>query len=413
MPLTDRPFDPDYDPPPVRPSRPPRPAPQSSLRPLAFLVLTALVVGVTVVGVWLGVRLIDHLRPQPAATNPDAEPKPAVANGPLDADEVEANTVFETNKDSVVNVDTIMLRRGFDLRVSEQQTGTGSGFVWDTDARVVTNYHVVQDAVERGAGSMEVRVVTADRHKYKARVVGTAPDYDLAVIQMIDPPAKDRLKPIAVATSSDLKVGQKAFAIGNPFALSLTLTTGIISNLDRTIEAPTGAPIPGAIQHTAQINPGNSGGPLLNKAGKLIGVNTSITTPSGGNVGIGFSIPSDTVNDVVTKVIRNERPQKPDLGVRLYDQLKLRRAGYDTGVMIAAVVPGGPAEQAKLRGLRRDPQTGRVEPGDIILAINGEAVGNVDDYQRIVAKLRPGQQVRVRYLRDETERETTLTVRGV
>jgi S1-C subfamily serine protease len=413
MPFTDSPHGHGYDddPTPRRPHRAPPGTP--SLRPVLFVAVTVLIVGLTVAGVWLGARFLGHLRPQPAATNPDEQPKVAVANGPLDAEEVEANTLFETDKDSVVNVDTIQLRRGqFGLRGSEQQTGTGSGFVWDQDARVVTNYHVVHEAVGR-EGTIEIRVVMADRHTYKARIVGTAPDFDLAVIQMLNPPAKDRLKPISVATSADLKVGQKVFAIGNPFALSLTLTTGIISNLDRTIEAPTGSPIVGAIQHTAQINPGNSGGPLLNKFGKLVGVNTSITTPSGGNVGIGFSIPSDTVNDVVTKIIRNERPLKPDLGVSLFDQSTIRRAGYDTGVMIATVVPGGPAGQAKLRGVRRDPQTGRIEPGDVILAINDETVGSVDDFQQIVAKLHTGQQVKVRYLRDEAEHEATLTVRGV
>ncbi|MDB5312749.1 MAG: degQ 2 [Gemmataceae bacterium] len=413
MPVNDRRArsdDDDDDTPPRRPRRGPD---QFPLRPLLYVLLVVFGVGAGMGVFWLGGQLLNKARRDtPAATNPDAKPKEAVANAPLDGEETEAHALFEGDKDSVVNVDTVLLKRGqFDDRAAEQQTGTGSGFVWDADGRIVTNYHVIEDATKRP--NMAIRVVMADRRAYDGRIVGTAPDYDLAVVQMLNPPPKEKLRPIQVATSTDLKVGQKVFAIGNPFGLSLTLTTGIISNVDRTIEAPTGAPIPGAIQHTAQINPGNSGGPLLNRAGKLIGVNTSITTPSGGNVGIGFSIPSDTVNQVVTEIVRTGRTARPDLGVRLYDQKKLRRAGYEKGVMIAEVIPNGSADRAKLHGLRRNPETGKAEPGDIILAINGEEVPGVDDFQRVVAKLKPGQQVQVRYLRDEVEREVTLTVGGV
>jgi S1-C subfamily serine protease len=391
-----------------RPRRKPEPQRTS---PFVYVAIAFLGLLVIAGGIWLGSMAVDLFRGQPAAVNPDAKPKEAVSNGPLDAEETEANQVFEADKDSVVNVDTVLTQRG-SFQGSEQQTGTGSGFVWDKDGRIVTNYHVIEEVYKRR--NVVVRIVMADRQVYDARIVGTAPDYDLAVVQILNVP-KDRLKPIQVATSSDLKVGQKVYAIGNPFGLSLTLTTGIISNLDRSIEAPTGAPITGAIQHTAQINPGNSGGPLLNRAGKLVGVNTSIATPTsgGGNVGIGFSVPSDTVNQVVTSIIRQERPKKPDLGVRLYDEKRLRASGYDKGVMIAEVIPGGPADAAKLRGLRRATNGAAAGAGDIILAINGEEVGGVTDFQRIVAKLKPDQTVRIRYLRDETEREATLVVRGV
>jgi S1-C subfamily serine protease len=388
------------------PRRKPKP---SGVGPVGYILVGFIAILVAAGGAWIGSSIMDRLRPQPAALNPDAAPKETVANGPLDAEESEANNVFEGDKASVVNVDTVLLQRG-SFQNGEQQTGTGSGFVWDADGRIVTNYHVIQDVYKRN--NMAVRVVMADRQTYDARVVGTAPDYDLAVIQIVDVP-KDKLHPINVATSADLKVGQKVYAIGNPFGLSLTLTGGIISNLDRSIESPTGAPIAGAIQHTAQINPGNSGGPLLNRAGKLVGVNTSIATPSGGNVGIGFSIPSDTVNQVVTSIIRNERPKKPDLGVRLYDEKRLRASGYEKGVMISEVIPGGPADQARLRGLRRGGNGAPAGPGDVILAINGETVDGIDDFQRIVAKLKPDQSVRVRFLRDEVEREATLVVRGV
>lgn len=389
-------------------SRKPKKAGASAL-PVLFVAVVIVTIGFVIGGVWLGGKFVDAFRSQPAAVNPDAKPRETVSNGPLDTEENEANQVFEVDKDSVVNVDTVLLQRGsFDG--SERQTGTGSGFVWDTDGRIVTNYHVIEEIYKRK--NVAIRVVMADRQSYDARIVGTAPDYDLAVVQIVNVP-KDRLKPIPVATSSDLKVGQKVYAIGNPFGLSLTLTAGIISNLDRAIESPTGAPIAGAIQHTAQINPGNSGGPLLNRAGKLVGVNTQIASPSGGNVGIGFSIPSDTVNQVVTSVIRQERPLKPDLGIRLYDEKRLRSAGYTKGVMIAEVMPGGPADLAKLRGIRRGANGSLAGPGDVVLAINGEEVGGAADFQRIVAKLRPDASVRVKFLRDETEREVTLTVRGV
>ena len=401
----DRPDETEYDDP--RPAR--RPAPTGRAVPLAYLLLLAF--GLGVVGFWAGGQVLSRLRqgPPAAVTNPDAQPREATANGPLDADELEANAVFEAVKPSVVNVDTVLVKRD---RLTRQlgQTGTGSGFVWDAEGRIVTNFHVIQETTRRE--NMAIRVVMADRSTHEARLVGAAPDYDLAVIQITAP--ADALKPIAVATSADLKVGQKVFAIGNPFGLNLTLTAGIVSNLDRSIEAPTGAPIPGAIQHSAAINPGNSGGPLLNRAGKLVGVNTSIPeTRGGGNVGIGFSIPSDTVNQVVTEIVRTGRTLKPDLGVRLYDQKRARAAGYDTGVMVADVVPGGPADKAKMRGIRKSPDTGRVEPGDLILAINGQAVAGVDDFQRLLAKCKPGDAVRVRYLRDEDEREATLTVQGI
>ena len=405
MPINDR--DDSFDRP-FPPSRHRPEPPANALKSLLFLFVSLFGLGVLGVGMLLGFRILTRTdRDMPAATNPDAKPKEVVANSPLDSEEVEANTLFESDKDSVVNVDTVALTRGvFDDQATVHQTGTGSGFVWDSDGRIVTNFHVVEEAVKRTNRS--IRVVLADRSMYDARIVGTAPDFDLAVVQIAAP--KEKLKPIGLADSSDLKVGQKVFAIGNPFGLSLTLTTGIISNLDRMIESPSGTPIPKSIQHTAQINPGNSGGPLLNRSGKLIGVNTSIASPSGGNVGIGFSIPSNTVNQVVTEIIKTGRTARVDFGVRLYDQKKLRRAGYENGVMIAEVLPGGVAARAGLRGLRQNPLSGHAEPGDIILALNGVLVDGVDEFQTIISRLTPGTQVTVRFLRGEVEREITVTV---
>ncbi len=402
------------------PPRPPRRRVQepSSGRPILYLLVLALGLGLGVVVLWGGGKLLQQLgQNQPPVTNPDAKPKEAAANPPLDRDEAEANKIFEENKPSVVNVDTIMHRRAGINQLLEM-TGTGSGFIWDTEGRIVTNFHVVEEYVNQrqqfgDRSPLTIRVVLSDRSAFEARIVGTAPNFDLAVIQIAAP--QEKLKPIQLATSSDLQVGQTVFAIGNPFGLSLSMTKGIISALDRTIESDKhrGAPITGAIQHQAPINPGNSGGPLLNRFGKLVGVNTSITTPSGGNVGIGFAIPSDTVNRVVTEIVRTGRTYKPDLGVRLYDESRLRRAGYETGVMIAEVIPGGPAAQAGLHGIRRIPGTNQAEPGDVILAINGEKVDGVDDYQRILSKFKPGDRVSVRYLRNEEEATVELTLQGI
>jgi S1-C subfamily serine protease len=264
-----------------------------SVGPLLVAMLFGAALGLT--GYRLGGGRFDVLTPN----NPAAVPREvAVKSGP-DAEESEAITLFRDLKDSVVNVDTIALVRGQNRNLYERQTGTGSGFVWDTDGRIVTNYHVVQAAVQN---RLNLRVVLADRTAHDAKIVGLAPDYDLAVLQITT--AVDRLKPIKIGSSSDLQVGQKAYAIGNPFGLSLTMTKGIVSALDREIESPGERPIVGAIQTDAPINPGNSGGPLLDKDGRLIGVNTSIATPSGGNVGIGFAVPVDTVNPVVTELIR-------------------------------------------------------------------------------------------------------------
>lgn len=359
----------------------------------------------------------DHFRfhSPPPLTDPAAQLRQPSPKSPLDAEEHEAIDVFKKARPSVVNVDIVRRgRTGWDDRLIEQQTATGSGFIWDDDGRIVTNYHVIAPLGRRS--DLIARVVLADRSAYDAVLVGAAPDYDLAVLQFAphNLPPRQKLQKIDLGTSTDLEVGQKAFAIGNPFGLSLTMTKGIISALDQTIESPAGTPIPGVIQTDAPINPGNSGGPLLDKSGRLIGVNTAITSPSvnGGNVGIGFAIPADTVNQVVTQVIQSGRALRPELGIKLYDQRKLRQARYDTGVMIEQTAPGGPADTAGLRGIRRNPRTGRADPGDLIIALNSQPIDSVEDYEREVRKLKPGDSVKLKIVRDEAEQEVTLTVGG-
>ena len=280
------------------------PEPPVRRSPATGTLLVAMLFGAALglTGYRLGGGRFDVLTPN----NPDAVPREVTAKSGPDAEESEAITLFRDLKDSVVNVDTIALVRGQNRSLYQRQTGTGSGFVWDAEGRIVTNYHVVQAAVQN---RLNLRVVLADRTAHDATIVGVAPDYDLAVLQIAT--AGDRLKPIKIGSSADLQVGQKAYAIGNPFGLSLTMTKGIVSALDREIESPGERPIAGAIQTDAPINPGNSGGPLLDKDGRLIGVNTSIATPSGGNVGIGFAVPVDTVNPVVTELIRKGTTRTP------------------------------------------------------------------------------------------------------
>ena len=373
--------------------------------PLLVAVLIGLILGVVLLRILFpGVGA----PPQGPVHDPNVFERKTTPAEPPDASEREAIEVFKTAKASVVNVDTIALVRRFDMRLQEHQTGTGSGFIWDDQGRIVTNFHVIRSALE---SNLTVRVVLADRSAWDARLVGIAPNYDLAVIQIAAP--KSRLQPINLGTSSDLEVGRKVYAIGNPFGLSLTMTTGIVSALDREIDSPGDRPISGVIQTDAAINPGNSGGPLLDRAGRLIGVNTAIATPSGGNVGIGFAIPVDIVNPVVTELIKRGRILQPDLGIRLVDLRRLRRAGFPAGVMIEQVDPNGPAAQAGLRGLTPDPITGHLKPGDLILAINGVEVNSNQEFAQIVAGLTVGQEVVLRIERGSRQLDVTVVVRGI
>lgn len=274
--------------------------------------------------------------------------------------------------------------------------GAGSGFVWDTAGHVVTNYHVVEDA-------SSVQVQLDSGKPIAARVVGIAPEYDLAVVQLKEVP-KD-LRPIPLGSSHDLKIGQSVYAIGNPFGLSRTLTTGIVSALDRSLPTSAYAEIDGVIQTDAAINPGNSGGPLLDSAGRLIGVNSAIRSESGSSAGVGFAIPSDMVNRVVPKLIATGRAPHPGIGIVPADPLLVARAGI-AGVVIQDVNRGTPAEQAGFKAL--DKRTGEV--GDVIVGVNGRRIDTLAAFVAEMDRAGIGNIAELTVSRNGAERKIRVKV---
>jgi S1-C subfamily serine protease len=288
------------------------------------------------------------------------------------------------------------------LDILQIPQGTGSGFIWDEKGHIVTNFHVMQEADA-------ARVTLADQSSWKARLVGAYPDKDLAVL-VIDAP-NNRLQPMPLGTSHDLQVGQKVFAIGNPFGLDRTLTTGVISALGREIESVTRRRIREVIQTDAAINPGNSGGPLLDSAGRLIGVNTAIFSPSGAYAGIGFAIPSDEVARVVPQIIKHGEVIRPGLGIQVAPDQLTRQLNLK-GVLVIGVRAGGPAANAGLRPTQRI-ETGHIRLGDLIVAVNREPVNSADDLLDILEKHRVGSAVEVVFLREGKELKVTITLEAL
>jgi S1-C subfamily serine protease len=318
----------------------------------------------------------------------------------LDAEELHTIELFKTASRSVAFITTQVQRVDFWTRnVFEVPAGTGSGFVWDDRGHVVTNFHVVQDA--------DSAKVTLGDEEYEAAVVGFARDQDVAVLRIKAP--REKLVPIRIGTSGDLQVGQKVFAIGNPFGLDHTLTTGIVSALGRTIQSVAQTTIFDVIQTDAAINPGNSGGPLLDSGGRLIGINTAIYSPSGASAGIGFAVPVDTVARIVPDLISYGKVTRPILGVGFDDRLSAyvtRRLGVE-GALIREVDPGGGAAAAGLQGTQLD-RRGRVVPGDIIQQIDGKSVGSVGDLIGRLGAYRPGQTVTLSVWREGKTRQVPV-----
>ena len=308
-------------------------------------------------------------------------------------DEANSTEIFSKASPSVVYVTNTALRRNlFSLNVQEIPQGSGTGFVWDASGLIVTNFHVI-------AGAHRLLVTLADQREYPAEVVGVAPEKDLAVLRIEEPP--EDLTSLPLGDSSELSVGRKVLAIGNPFGLDTTLTTGVVSALGREIRAPSGRTIRGVIQTDAAINPGNSGGPLLNSLGQLVGVNTAIFSPSGASAGIGFAIPVNTVKDVVPQLISYGRILRPIIGVELASDSWIRRYRID-GVPIVHVYPGLPAARAGLVGARRVSRR-EVELGDVITHVNDTRVRSRDDYLTALESQAPGDMVTIRSRRGEEE----------
>ena len=335
--------------------------------------------------------------------DPRAAPRTVTARGELFSDERSTINLFRQASPSVVNITTIGVERDlFTLNLYQIPQGTGSGFVWDINGDIITNFHVIQNADS-------AQVTLADQSNWKARVVGVAPDKDLAVLR-IDAPA-NRLRPIPIGTSKDLQVGQSVYAIGNPFGLDQTLTTGVISALNREIESVTRRPIQGVIQSDAAINPGNSGGPLLDSAGRLIGVNTAIYSPSGTSAGIGFAIPVDTVNRIVPELIRSGKIIRPGLGIQIADDQIAQRLGV-TGLLVVDVARGSAAAKAGIQPTRRDAE-GRLRLGDIITALDGKKVESPNDLYLLLEKYKIGDAVNISILRNGKTVETKVALEAV
>ncbi len=338
----------------------------------------------------------------PATAQPrsPAPPRAVTPRGPLAAEELNNIAVFKAASPAVVNITALGLERElFSRNVQQVPQGTGTGFVWDTAGHVVTNFHVIQEA--SGA-----RVTLADQSSYKAELVGAFPDRDIAVLKIAAPAAK--LRALPVGSSRDLQVGQQVYAIGNPFGLDQTLTTGIVSALNREIESVTRRMIRGAIQTDAAINPGNSGGPLLDSAGRLIGMNTAIYSPSGASAGIGFAIPVDEVNRIVPRLIRDGRMVRPALGVSGGGADINRALGLPKGVALLRVQRGGPAAKAGLKAFARG--DGGIVQGDVITAINGEPIADADDMLDALEKLNPGDSATLTLWRAGATRKVAVTL---
>ena len=364
------------------PSKPAMPGPQRGA--LRGWVLLGVVAAVAIWWIWIW-------EGTPERTAVPAEPRAVAARGSLAEDERNNIDVFKTASVSTVHITTLERARGFSpLDVMQVPKGTGSGFIWDDRGHVVTNFHVIQ-------GGSGARVTLSDQSTWGAALVGAFPDRDIAVLRIDAPKAK--LKPIMIGTSKDLQVGQKVYAIGNPFGLDQTLTTGVISALNREIESLTQRTIQGVIQTDAAINPGNSGGPLLDSAARLIGVNTAIFSPSGAFAGIGFAIPVDEVNRIVPRLIRGGKFIRPALGIQAAPPQFSAALGIKKGVAVLGVLPRSPAQAAGIRPFQRGPG-GEILAGDVITAIDGKPVATIDDLLNALERHQPGETVKLTLLRE-------------
>ena len=369
---------------------------------LAALSVIALVLAIA----YLSVR-VESLEQQLAAMQPVRSGdggKPVAITPRAELSELEKSNIalFSARSTAVAHITTIAVRSDpFRMRALELPSGTGSGFIWDEFGHVVTNFHVIQ-------GADGARVTLSDHSEWTAKLVGVSPRNDIAVLHIET--NRGDLPHVLIGSSHDLSVGQQVFAIGSPFGLDYTLSTGVISGLGREIQGVTGLPIRGAIQTDAAINPGNSGGPLLDSSGRLIGMNTSIVSPSGGSAGIGFAVPIDTIARVVPELIKHGRELRPTIGVELAEDAVTRRLGL-VGALILNVVPNSPAARAGLRPTQQDQRTGRIAIGDTIIGAGETPIKNNAELYLALETHKAGDTIKLTLNRagQPTEAEVELT----
>jgi S1-C subfamily serine protease len=354
-----------------------------------------------------------ELPPTPGPRLPGFDDPPRLAPAPkpvalvfnsdgLSPDEAIGVSVYDRNNKGVVNITTKSVNTVLMFDVASE--GSGSGSVIDREGHILTNFHVIEEA-------QEVSVTLFDGKTYDAKLVGADPNNDIAVIK-IDAP-REVLFPIQVGDSSDLRVGMRVFAIGNPFGLERTMTTGIVSSLNRSLQIRGTRSIKSIIQIDAAVNPGNSGGPLLNSHGRLIGMNTAIASRNGQSAGVGFAIPSTLISRVVPQLIAHGRVIRPEIGIQMVHVT-------EKGLLIAKLTPDGPAARAGLRGprvvkKRRGPiswDTVDFSSADLIVAVDGEAVKNADDFLTAIESKRPGNTIELSVVRDTREFKVPVTLGG-
>jgi S1-C subfamily serine protease len=335
--------------------------------------------------------------------NPQIQPRLIAARGALTDLEKTNIEIYEKVSPSLAQVTSMAQRNDlFGLNVQEVPEGVGSGYIWDQDGHIVTNYHVVK-------GADAAQVTLADHSSYQAQQIWAYPNEDIAVLWIQAP--RRKLQPVTIGSSHDLKVGQMSYALGDPFGLDQTMTMGIISALDRQIESVNHTTIRGVIQTSAPINPGNSGGPLLDSAGRLIGMSTAIVSPSRAFAGIGFAIPVDEINQVATELIRHGKVVRPALGVEVAQDQVARRLGVDQGAVIMRVQPKSAADEAGLHGVRRD-RSGNITLGDVIVALDDKPIHNLQDLYAALQEHQVGDTVTLTVERDGQRRNVQVTLKA-
>jgi S1-C subfamily serine protease len=353
----------------------------------------------TIIGIGLIFFFIPYIENYIIKEN--VKPHVVTARGELSNIEKTNIELFRQASPSVVYITTLTEMVNVWTRdITRIPRGTGSGFIWDNHGHIITNYHVLQ-------GASEIRIGLSDHRTFKAILVGASPDDDIAVLRM--PIVPNMPSPLPIGSSHDLNVGQMMYAIGNPFGLDQTLTTGIVSALDRSLFNDNGSQIKGLIQTDAAINPGNSGGPLLDSAGRVVGINTAIYSPLGVYAGIGFAVPVDTVNRIVPQLISHGKYERPKLGITIDSELNKRiTEQYNIkGVAVIEVHKGSSAEAAGLKGVEMM-DSAHLIPGDIILGIDSHEIDSINTLLNTLDNYTIGDSIKLRYLRGK--REHTISI---